>query len=349
MREPIDLVVDVTEAAGIGIDAHTAVTVHLPEAAAMSDPPVVCFAFPGGGYSRGYFSFDMPGSTGGGQAGWHTRRGWIVVSCDHLGVGESTVPEGNVLNYENVARANKATVEVVMAKLEGGAVADGFPPVRGAVTLGIGQSMGGCFTIVVQGQHHLFDGVGLLGYSAVHTVVPSRPGGPPAQWPWMPRSADLGAPIVVNQAAMAEVAGATAVTGQEDVVAAANQGEHPFAWGFHFDDVPADVVAADLAVSPDAPLPPWRSATTPPCAIFMVAPGTVATEAAAIRVPVLVAAGERDVLPDPLLEAKAYRSARDVTVYVCERMAHMHNFAGTRERFWRRIHAWGETVAAMRH
>jgi len=27
-------------------------------------------------------------------------------------------------------------------------------------------------------------------------------------------------------------------------------------------------------------------------------------------------------------------------------MGHMHNFAGTRETFWRRIHAWGEMVAA---
>jgi hypothetical protein len=27
-------------------------------------------------------------------------------------------------------------------------------------------------------------------------------------------------------------------------------------------------------------------------------------------------------------------------------MAHMHNFAGTRERLWQRVHAWGDTVAA---
>jgi pimeloyl-ACP methyl ester carboxylesterase len=77
----------------------------------------------------------------------------------------------------------------------------------------------------------------------------------------------------------------------------------------------------------------------------MVAPGTVAPEAAAIRVPVLVVAGERDVVPDPWIEPNAYRSATDITVFVCPRMAHMHNFASTREILWSRLHSWGATVA----
>ena len=71
----------------------------------------------------------------------------------------------------------------------------------------------------------------------------------------------------------------------------------------------------------------------------------VATEAAAITVPILLAMGERDVVPDPWLEPKAYRSATDISLFVCPRMGHMHNFAGTREAFWQRIHAWGEMVA----
>ena len=80
----------------------------------------------------------------------------------------------------------------------------------------------------------------------------------------------------------------------------------------------------------------------------MVAPGAVAQEAAAITVPVLIASGERDVTPDPHAEPKAYRSSADISVYVCPRMAHMHNFAHTRALFWERIHTWGAGVAAMR-
>jgi pimeloyl-ACP methyl ester carboxylesterase len=346
MARRIDVQVDVTDAAALGTPAHTAVSVFLPQGP-LADPPVVCFGFPGGGYARGYYSFDMPDSSGGGEAGWHAARGWVFVACDHLGVGESTVPEGNALDYEAVARGNQATVAAIMHKLEAGELADDVAPITGATRLGIGQSMGGCFTIVLQGQHAVFDGIAALGYSAIHTVVPGRPGGPQPAMPWMVRSTGLDAPIVLNMAALAAAA-VPALSGQEELADAMAAGEHPFAWAFHYDDVPEEVVAADLADPTTGELPVWRSATTPPCAILMVAPGTVAAEAAAITVPVLVAVGERDVVPDPWAEPKAFQSATDITVFVCPRMAHMHNFASTREDFWTRIHLWGNGVAAMR-
>ncbi|HEX5588451.1 MAG TPA: alpha/beta hydrolase [Acidimicrobiia bacterium] len=345
MSTRVDLTVDVTDAAGLGMPASTAVSVFLPDGP-LADPPVVCFAFPGGGYARGYYSFDMPGASGGGQAGFHTDRGWVLVACDHLGVGDSTVPDDpNALTYDNVARANLATVEHVSGLLERGELLDGFAPVTGATRLGIGQSMGGCFTIVLQGQHAVFDGIAALGYSAIHTSVPSRPGTPPTAMPWMLRSAGLDAPVMLNGPALA--AAAASVQGEDDLASAAAAGEHPFGWAFHYDDVPADIVAADLGagVDPAVALPEWRSATTPACAILMITPGTVASEAAAITVPVLVAVGERDVVPDPWMEPKAFPSSNDITVFVCPRMAHMHNFAGTREQFWRRIQSWGDGVA----
>ncbi|MHB8463972.1 MAG: alpha/beta fold hydrolase [Acidimicrobiales bacterium] len=350
MHDPIELQIDVTAAAPLGQPAHTAATVFLPDAADLADPPVICFAFPGGGYCRRYFSFDMPESSGGGEAGWHVERGWIFVACDHLGFGDSTAPDGNVLNYDNVALANHATVEAVMDKVESGSLLEGYPPVQGATKLGIGQSMGGCFTIVLQGQHAPFDGIGVLGFSGIHTVVPSRPGTPPAVWPWIPRGSDLDNPKILNQAAVAAAAGPT-LSSQDSITDSAATGEHPFAWAFHYDDVPSEIVAADMAASAgtgDGPLPPWRSATTPACGIYMVAPGTVAIEAAAVTVPVLTAVGERDVVPDPWMEPKAFKSSPDVTVFVCPRMGHMHNFAGTRRRFWARIHTWGSGVAMLR-
>lgn len=349
MREPIELNIDVTEAAGLGGPAHTAATAFLPDDGALADPPVVCFAFPGGGYSRRYYSFDMPDSAGGGgQAGFHTARGWIFVAVDHLGFGESTVPEGNALTYENIARGNHETVRAVMAKLEAGTLAPGLGPVEGATRIGIGQSMGGCFTIVAQGQLETFDGVGILGYSGIHTVVPTRPGAPPSIWPWVLRGSALDTPHIVNRKALAAAAGPT-LGAQADIEGAAALGEHPFQWSFHYDDEPADIVALDMAASAGlvAELPAWRSATTPPCGLYMVAPGTVATEAASITTPVLVAVGERDVVPDPWMEPKAFKSASDITVHVCPRMGHMHNFAHTRFDFWRRIHLWGEGVAQM--
>ena len=56
--------------------------------------------------------------------------------------------------------------------------------------------------------------------------------------------------------------------------------------------------------------------------------------------PVFVGVGERDVCPEPLAEPKAYTRARDVTVYIAPRMAHMHTFASTRLQLWDRLVGW---------
>src|SRR3546814_16986490 len=97
-----------------------------------------------------------------------------------LGVGDSTIPEGNALTVDNVAAANHATVQEVMRRLNEGTLVDGLGPITNATTLGIGQSMGGCFAIVAQGQLGTFDGVGIFGYRGIHTVVPTRTGQPEA-------------------------------------------------------------------------------------------------------------------------------------------------------------------------
>jgi pimeloyl-ACP methyl ester carboxylesterase len=72
----------------------------------------------------------------------------------------------------------------------------------------------------------------------------------------------------------------------------------------------------------------------------MASRGIVAAEAAAIDVPVLLAIGERDIVPDLHAEAAAFRQSWDISLYRQRGMAHMHNFAGTRTRFWERIAAW---------
>lgn len=92
-------------------------------------------------------------------------------------------------------------------------------------------------------------------------------------------------------------------------------------------------------------MPAWASATLPvSVAAWCMAPGAIAPEAAAVSCPVLVAMGERDVIADPRGELRAYQAATSVDFYICPRMGHMHNFAGTRELFWGRIEAWARWV-----
>src|SRR5262249_59945350 len=91
----------------------------------------------------------------------------------------------------------------------------------------------------------------------------------------------------------------------------------------------------------------WISATVPGVVASVMTPGVVAPEAAAVDVPVLSAFGERDVGGDPKGEPRAFPSAPSVDLYVCPRMGHMHNFAGTRALIFKRIDTWAGWVAAV--
>ncbi|MDO8364775.1 MAG: hypothetical protein Q7V88_17930 [Actinomycetota bacterium] len=345
--------IDVTEAAGLGESLHTRVTVTLPDASALADPPVACFAFPGGGYSRGYFALDVPDAnadaTLGGQAAWHAQRGWAFVAVDHLCVGESAMPaDPSLATFEIMAAANAATVERVTELLSTGALDASFPAMNGLTRIGIGQSMGGCLLVVQQGRHATFDGVGILGYSAIHTVLPMPPGTPAFQMDYLPRGTRLA--FDASQARAQEVTQAANAAENEVPPTAADL---PITtWGFHMDDEPQDMVIADMVDYPlrsrSRPFPQWGSMTIPPCAASMLSPGAVAPEAATITAPVLVAVGERDVVPDPRFEPKAYQRSSDITVVVVPDMAHMHNFASTRVQLWSRLHEWAEGIARSR-
>jgi alpha-beta hydrolase superfamily lysophospholipase len=336
----IELEIDVTEAAGLGEPATIALTVEVPDVSALPRRPIVCFAKPGGGYSRRYFTADLPGPGTGSQAAWHTERGWIFVSVDHLGVGDSsTNHDGTRLTYGPVVAANRAAEQEVLRLLEAGDLAGGFPPITDALKLGIGQSMGGCLTVVQQGRYHCYDGIGVLGFSAVHTHPPTAPGTAPIRAPWIPRDAGVADGIVTNAPALDSPEAGLAERMEET--------GHAMAWAFHYDDVDQAVVDSDLT---DFPLrngkpPPWASITVPlATAVWCLAPGAIAPEAASVTTPVLVAVGERDVIADPRGEARAYLSSPSVDLFICPRMGHMHNFAGTRERLWRRIETWATWV-----
>jgi alpha-beta hydrolase superfamily lysophospholipase len=349
MTEGLDPRIDVTSAAQLGEPAHVALSVHLPDPARVGSSPVVCFAKPGGGYGRGYYTCDLPGPAQGAQARWHADRGWIFVSVDHIGVGDSSLHDAAKLTYTVVAAAAEAAEAEVLKRLADGTLAPGFPEVSAPLKLGIGQSMGGCMTVIQQGRYHGYDGIGVLGYSAVHTHPPTQPGTAPIVAPWLPRDTLLNQPLVVLNAPTLTEAMRTRGAGGGDAMA----------WGFHYDDVAPEIVARDLAHfnrnihDPESQrgyeAPPWTSLTTPGAvAQSCLTPGAIAPEAAAVTCPVLVAMGERDVIADPKGEPRAYLSATSVDLFICPRMGHMHNFAGTRELFWRRIETWAEWVRAVK-
>jgi alpha-beta hydrolase superfamily lysophospholipase len=341
---------DVTDAVGLGEPAHVTATVVLPDPALLAERALVCFAKPGGSYSRGYYTCDLPGPAEGAEAAWHAARGWIFAALDTLGCGSSSRHDPEALDFATVTAAAVAAEQEILLRLANGVLFADYPPVHQPVVLGIGQSLGGSLVIYQQAHHRSYDGVALLGFSAVHSHPAIPPGGAPIVVAWYARDAAHDRiPEPINAAALAE---ATA-GGPQDAAWPA------LAWGFHYDDVPHDVVEQDLlhyeatahgieengAFRPE----PWMSLTTPQhVARLTLTPGAVATEAAAITVPVLAAMGVRDLVVDPLGEPRAFRSARSVDLFICPRLGHMHNFGSTRALFWERIHSFGEWCAAVK-
>ncbi|MFA7602380.1 MAG: hypothetical protein WCY29_05165 [Novosphingobium sp.] len=291
-----------------------AATIHLPEAMEPGRPVPVLAALPGGGYTRHYFDLREPGYS---QAAYHVARGVAVVAIDHLRVGDSDIPELGEASLDACAAANHAVLQAILGRLREGTLDPDLGPVTPAAVIGAGQSMGGHIGLLMQANHRSFDGLALLGSSVVATRLPAREPGREVCL--------LGKPD--------PAAGLAALAGFD------------FRFAFHWDDVPERFAEADIAGQRGSgPLPYWRSATTPDAAGGLL-PAHFAGAAAAVTVPTLLAMGERDVCQDGLRELAAFMSARDLALFVAPKMAHMHNFAGTRELLWRRLQAFVAQVA----
>ena len=317
-----DVTVDVTEACSLDSRLEIVATAYLPPPDRLTDRPTVVFAMPGGGYSRGYFDMEFPGHSGYSQAQHHVERGLIIVSIDHLGVGESTPEVAGVVRIEDIAAANDHAVQEISQRLHRGEAVPGYPPIDVGPCVGMGQSMGGGVAVIMAGRHQTFDAVAVLGYSAIHTVLP------------LPRTEH--ADYVKNFEYSRDDAPDTFS------VEAASATIPEFLYPFFYEDVPADIVAADTEGG--YPLrdtaPAFGSKSIPPCVVAMLSPGYISTEAATLSVPVFIGLGERDTAPDPRREPSAYGKSTDITMFICDRMAHMHNFATTRTVLWDRIAHW---------
>jgi alpha-beta hydrolase superfamily lysophospholipase len=302
-----------------------AAEVICPRASEARPDALLYFGYPGGGYNRHYFDldlgqFDSRGSYS--QARYHAAQGDVFVACDHVGVGDSDVPTGP-LGYEDVARINTAAAKKVISGLVDGSLHPDIGPISPRATIGCGQSFGGFLLTLAQAADPVFDGVGFLGWSAIRT----DPGWPPG--------VDVSS-IVRNGAR-------------------GDDPDNPRRRTYHWTDVPDGVVHADLTRAPGSAgcAERWGARYHPggPNLVADRSPveaGVVTKEAAAIEVPVLIAAGEIDVMADPWSEPAAYRGSADVTVCVFPRMAHMHNFSSGRQRLWERLSAWGGAVGGSR-
>jgi pimeloyl-ACP methyl ester carboxylesterase len=297
---------------------HSAATV-VADPDQLGVAPFVVVAIPGGTYHRRYWDLQPPGRSGYSQAQWVAERGGVFVACDYLGGGDSSRPEdGDFMTLEVCADAGHELLEQLRVGLAKGSLVDGLPALTDPVFLGIGQSLGGFITMIQQGKYADYPGIAVLGASPlVNANIPFH------------RELDGLSESERRQAVLEDNAKSAGV---DELPAYHGAPRELYRGIFHVLDVPEDLFQYDV-----------EQCSTPINRITGVdgmTPGYAKPFADRITSPVFLAFGDSDVSQQPLLEPTGYPAARDVTVVVIPQMAHMHNFADTREDLWKRLDQW---------
>jgi pimeloyl-ACP methyl ester carboxylesterase len=315
MIDRIEIDFDVTSSLPSDFTRGSIITIStwcfLPDDLSTLGPrPTTITLLSGGTYDKRYHHAVIPGHPGYSAAEHLASLGNIVLLVDHLGVGDSSRPPNpKASDARMVARANHAAVTEFHARLAAGTLTPRLGAMADFVRIGGGHSMGAMQTIVQQAEHATYDGVMVIGYTAegVHFTRNGK-----------------------------KIAAATTIP----------TGEQPDYWlsdrsalreGFHWEDVPEDVVAYDNSIQVETPTKIGRDS---------LRTRVVADEAGRIEVPVYFCVSERDVSPDPHAEPAFFRASADVTMHILPRAAHCQSFAGTRHQMWNRMHQWARWVAS---
>ncbi len=309
----LPLTFDVSERIQSGEALSQTGWLFLPAQPLMAKAVLLCL--PGGTYDKRYWHLEIPGHPGYSFAEHLTGQGYLVVALDHLAVGESSDPHASGdLSLALLADGDAAVADQVRARLREGTLADGVPPLD-LPMIGVGHSMGGCLTVMVQARSRPYDAIVLLGYAVQFNTL----------------NQDYTTDDPAARAAQAEALFRTIYGVGPDVTSWMVDRDiaHQV---FHASDVPAEVIAADDAAVSRMPVR---------AGVETGIPGYVQRDAAAIDVPVFLAFGTVvDLTPGPYAEPANYGASGDVTLYLVEGSAHCHNFSSNRTVLWDRIGRW---------
>lgn len=311
---PISLAFDVTDALPGDVTGGKTITIAAwlffpDDPARLGDRPTAMVLLNGGSYDKRYFHIEIPGHPDYSTARHLADLGNIVLVPDHLGMGDSSrVPDQKKATRHIVALANHAAVSQFQARLRSGDLHPALPAFPDVATIGGGHSMGGMQTLVQQAAHRSYDAIMILGYTVqgVHMTMGGK----------KIRAADFLPP---------EGTSPDYTTNDRTKLRE----------GFHWEDVPEEVIAADDAIATE---------TAASIGLDSIRTGIVVDDAATIDVPVYLCLGERDVSPDPHAEAGYFKRVTDFTLHILPRSAHCQTFASTRRTMWNRMHAWARSI-----
>jgi pimeloyl-ACP methyl ester carboxylesterase len=265
----------------------------------LTPPASVVVCLHGGGYTSSYYDLEVPGHGGYSMAAHLARLGHVVVAFDQPGVGGSSAPpDGTACTVDVVAASHHEATVQILERLKLGTLLAGVGPVPEVATSGIGHSMGGYLLAVQQARHGTFDRIAMLGTTGL-----------PREW-----GGEFSFDIRSGYAFFERAA---------------------LRHGFYWEDVPAEVIAADEQLGVTMP------------AGVLDAPQVAATLASTISVPVLLGLGERDISTSPHQEVGLFTGSNDVSLYVLPGSGHCSNFASGRATLWDRLSDWTRAVGSL--
>jgi alpha-beta hydrolase superfamily lysophospholipase len=287
------------------------------------DDPIVLVCLPGGGMSRRYFDLRVPAALGNFSMARHlASAGFVVVTLDHLGIGESSKPlDGYLLTPETVADVNAFAVGRVLDDLRAGTLDPSLPPLPALVSVGVGHSAGASLTVHQQARWFTHRAIALLGFGG--RGLPDRLG-----------EAELA--FADNPDALRREIAQLARARFGDPLPMQRRGSSSF------------LVGAPMPEAVHEALVDCRTNLLALVGLSSMVPGNATPEIASIDVPVFLGIGSRDIAGPPHQIAAQFTGSGDVTLFVLDDAGHNHNVAPGRGQLWDRLAAWARTVAGTR-
>jgi pimeloyl-ACP methyl ester carboxylesterase len=285
--------------------------VFLPDAGSVLRK-VILFCFPGGGVTRQYF--DISGEATFSFARAMTDFGFVCVTFDHPGTGESFVPDdGFALDAVSIADAGTQAVQHVTAKLRQGELDPGVAPMGDCVHIGIGHSMGAMIVILQQSVGPLYDGAALLCFTT------------------------RGLPEVLTEEERAAAASSLVSAADFSRLARARFGE------------PFPMIAPARGDSPAArALASVAGALAATSAMQSMLPGNVARAAALLTTNLFLAAGDRDLTGPPHAIPSAFTGCNDLRLVVVPGAGHHPFVTAGAPRLYACLAEWIDDVPVVR-
>jgi pimeloyl-ACP methyl ester carboxylesterase len=298
-----------------------AATVIAVPASVDAVAPVLLVCWPGGSYGRTYWDLD-PGSDVGYSAAEHwALQGYIVVTADQLGVGDSDRPhDGDAVRIAHQAAAGDALVRSLRGLAAAGELHPGFPPLDSLRLVGVGHSLGGSLVITQQALHGSYDAIANVGFTQGDKGAVDAPEDTD--------ESDLEALALAQVGAF--FAGSTGSYGLPTKADSRS-------WLYGPQDEPR-IVDEDITVSVPWPRGPYAEA---------LLPGRTAAYAAAVECPVFIGFSEIDIPEFPRREPDYFPACGDVTLFVLPDAAHCSNFSPQRKALWDRISTWEQSVTSQ--